>query len=190
MEYAAIFNGAITLIVGAFAFVIYFLQRSQNKRSAARAILSEIQNAEIAIESIQSSQKVGNTTSVLRTDYWTQYGHLLLEDFDFLEQRTITQFYNDCKLIQQRVEFLQQQESEQRTQAGFELQKKIVELCLSESNDNLLKSKIDKMTNRFHMQTYWFDQNAAKMSLLGILTSLRKISNTPVGEKLKELAGI
>lgn len=182
------FDGIATLFTGAFVFVVYALRRRDEKKSAATAILTEIQNAELEIDSLRNTKVIGVLTTVLGINYWRQFGYQIIGKFDFLEQKEIIRFYNACEVAQHRVAFLQAERMNQMAEAGHELQRQIVRMCLEEKDPAVYAQKKTQMTDRFHAEGYWFTQNASKETLFEALNQVQKLSNSPIGQKLKKMA--
>ena len=184
------FNGIVTFLTGIIALGIYLLKKRDAKINAARAILGEIQHAEIAIDEIKNTGLGGNLTSVLQTNAWAQFGHLFMRDLDFLEQRAILNFYNTCKILQRIVEFRQNERLLQLQEGGFELQRRIIDLSLQENDVENYSRKVEQMKNRYHSSTYWFEQNGSKEIILNAAQKIEKVSVTSAGITLKKIAKI
>ena len=99
----SIFSGLATLVTGSVAIWIYFYQKKDRKKQAARVLLTEIRIAEERIGQIRD-KIINNSTmdlpSVFTTDNWSKYAHLFISDFDQDELKLINSFYDYGQVIE------------------------------------------------------------------------------------------
>lgn len=87
-----------TVVVGFGAFGVYVWQKRDHKKTAARILLIEIENAERQLSSIKSneSDSLPENTYLMPTSSWEKYRHLFGRDLTSREWDTISEFYNRC----------------------------------------------------------------------------------------------
>lgn len=100
-------QAGVTLLVGLVAFEVYRRQKRDHKKTAARIILIEIENAERQLQTISSSESdtLTENTYLMPSSSWEKYRHLFAQDFTPREWDTITNFYNRCALFDEAVTF-------------------------------------------------------------------------------------
>lgn len=89
----------ITFLVGLGAFGVYMWQKRDQKKTAARIILIEIENAESQLKIVKDSPKaeaLPENTRLMPTASWEKYRHLFARMFTPREWDTISDFYNKC----------------------------------------------------------------------------------------------
>ena len=76
-KFATIVGPIVTLIVGCFAFGVYFKQKRDDKRAAANMILLEIRHIEKSVKEVKNALKNDNLNTVeddiIREDVWSKY---------------------------------------------------------------------------------------------------------------------
>lgn len=112
-EVAAIYfqtwvTAAVALVVGSAAFGVYIWQKRDQKKTAARILLVEIENAERQLSIIK---KTGNDDSLsesvrlMPTTSWEKYRHLFGRTFTSREWDTVSDFYNRCSQYDKAVDY-------------------------------------------------------------------------------------
>ncbi len=104
------FIALVTLVVGAAAFLIYRLQKRDKKREVANIVLLEIQSAERKLKEIKKSisgdsGKLPNDLRLLQNDSWSQFSYMFIRDLDRDEWDSLSDFYDNCKLIDETIKF-------------------------------------------------------------------------------------
>lgn len=96
--FQTIVTAVVTLIVGLGAFGVYTWQKRDHKKTSARILLIEIENAErqLAIIKGKDSDSLPENTYLMPTYSWEKYRHLFGRDFSSREWDTISDFYNRC----------------------------------------------------------------------------------------------
>lgn len=101
----------ITGIAGTVAFLIYFKQKNDNRRDAAKTILAEIVNSEKIIKEVNDLKKFKSFFSLepdpmkfyLGDFSWNQYKYLFIGDFDSYEWERINLYFAQCETFNQAV---------------------------------------------------------------------------------------
>lgn len=200
---------AVTLLVGAVAWIIYKVQKRENKKDAANSILLEIRSAEDAISKVRDAihkEHLDVDVSVLPSESWSAYKHLFVRDFDRDEWDSISDFYNKAALIDDAIKYNktafvgdveQIRTNKQRVLATY-AEDVVKEATYGNDDVNLqqlqetydVKAKIfDKLymdkQKEFHY-TPVKPINDVKL----YLADLPKLSTNSVGLKLKKLTGV
>lgn len=188
----------VTLAAGLIAFVIYKQQKRDTKRNAANLLTLEIQQAEAAIDWIRKSENVDESVSVLPQDSWSINHHLFVNDFDYSQRVLITNFYSQCAVIEKGIkEYLDymnisRQEKIRLTQniAATLAEKYPVNPGLDggDLNGEAYRNEINAITSRYFQESATFEPFNARQIINKYTGRIERISNTPVGEKLKKLA--
>jgi len=106
------FIAFITLLVGLFGFVLYYLRGSDYKRRAAKIIYLEVTNAEEQLRDasnrLHESNKAGKKTLpehlyVMPSDTWTSNKHLFVDNFKTNEWTALNTFYAQCQLFDEAI---------------------------------------------------------------------------------------
>ena len=84
----------VTLFVGGLAIYLYYKQKIENKRDAAKLILQEIRYAEQQIRSFRDSGSYPLSTKLLPTNNWHNKINLFIKDLNESEIDLISRFYS------------------------------------------------------------------------------------------------
>jgi hypothetical protein len=110
--YSNLFIAIVTLLVGAFGFLLYFLCKSDFKRRTARIIYLEITNAESKLKDAQSriqesdrnnSKNLPEHLYAMPINTWTRNRHLFVNNFKPNEWESINSFYDKCELYDEAI---------------------------------------------------------------------------------------
>ncbi len=187
----------ITLLVGLFAFILYFLQKRDQKISAARLVFSEIRNAELKIDEIAIliDRSANDFPSVLNQNSWIKYSHLFATDFEQSELEEINHFYSNCISLEDMINkdnnfFWLNAES--RTQT---IQDRLYDLIVKEyKSDESEKEKKDrneeknKLLDMYANDWYSYAPSRTLNKIKVGIERIRRITTTPAGNKLKQIA--
>ncbi|MBU3964943.1 hypothetical protein KJ695_03450 [Patescibacteria group bacterium] len=92
-------QGFVTFLVGLTAFVLYFQQKSDNKRDAAKIILQEIRRAEDIINEYKEHGGYKFTKKIIATDSWAKNIHHFVGDLAQDELDKISGLYSTGKYL-------------------------------------------------------------------------------------------
>ena len=95
----------VTLIVGFIALEVYRRQKRDHRKTAARILLVEIENAERQLAIIRESNKLSESVRLMSSSSWEKYRHLFGQVFTAREWDTISDFYNRCIQYDRAVEY-------------------------------------------------------------------------------------
>jgi hypothetical protein len=98
----------VTFIVGLVALEVYQKQKRDFKKTAARILLIEIENAERQLQVINQNGEPKNLAEnlyLMPSASWEKYRHLFAQDFTPREWDTITNFYNRCLQFDEAVKY-------------------------------------------------------------------------------------
>ena len=98
-------TAGITLAVGFAAFEVYRREKRDHKKTAARILLVEIENAERQLAIIKESDKLSENVRLMSSSSWEKYRHLFGQDFTAREWDTISDFYNRCTQYDKAVDY-------------------------------------------------------------------------------------
>jgi len=99
---------AITLSVGTFVFVQYKIKKRDDIKLAANLVVTEIQGAERKIKNIKKRLTDGvleSDVSVITTNSWEKYRHLLSKFLDRDEWDAIEDFYSRALLLDDTIRY-------------------------------------------------------------------------------------
>lgn len=193
-----IFIGIATILTGAAAILIFYIQKWNQKRDAALIILMEIRGAEEAIREIKNVGKIEGIT-ILSTNSWVKFNHLFVQDFDRDELDLINNFYKGCLLAEEELKRLKNMFDvvlESKVQAIFptimELAKKYKEKdCdLNLKPDSEFMKEKNKILETYYKDSTTFEPDTPKQRLILYIANIELIINSSVGQKLKKIAKV
>jgi len=192
------FSALVTLIVGSFAYIVYKLQKKDEKIKAARIVLSEIRNAERVVDDLRanlSSHKVGELPSALPSNSWEEYSYIFARDFDQDELELINSFYSLCKQVQT---FAEKDNNffwvttEERAKV---VQQKLAETVLASAdkttgvvNQLVLDTFKRNFLDPFSNEAYSYSPVKTVKGIEELVIRIPKITVTTCGTKLKMMA--
>ena len=194
------FAASMTFLVGGLAFFIYTKQKSDERINAAITLLLEIRHAEGKIDIIidkLDKNTASDLPRVLPVNSWRLYSHLFVKDFDLDDVQLLNNFYSSCEII----------EDLSNRQNNFvwittEERAKAVQNVLAEIHDDFQKETVAKdplAQERFNRRKGGLGEfyanevlaYAPDKILKGLkfqTQNLKRITPTPCGAKLKDLA--
>lgn len=101
-------QAGVALFVGLFVFVVYILSKRDKKKNAAKIINTEISGAEDKLKELKekfakSDGKAIGESLILSSNSWSRYKHLFISDFTDKQWRKISEFYDNCELLNNAV---------------------------------------------------------------------------------------
>lgn len=189
-----------TVIVGSLAFFIYTKQKADEKINAATTVLLEIRNAESMIDVIIDKLDKNNAVDlprVLPVNSWRSNSHLFVKDFDLDDIQLLNAFYSSCEIVEDLA--LRQNNfvwitTEERARA--------VQNMLAEIHDDFQKDSVagdvqaqarfdarkSGLSNFYSNEGLSYAPDKILRGLKFQTTNIKRITSTPCGAKLKELA--
>jgi len=203
---SSLFQTFITFAVGLVAYIIYLLQKSAQKRDAARAILLEIQSAERTIDRLKSDLRKGVLeidVTVMQAESWSKYKYLFVRNFDTDEWDSIDNFYNKVALLDKTIVYANNAFGNDVEQIRANKQRILADCVLEILNKAKPEKKPEDLIKEFNDKIGIFDK--IYMSKQGefayrpqkpvddarlYLEDLPKLTTSSVGNKFKKIAGV
>lgn len=199
-------QSAITFIVGLFALLIYRRQKRDQKKAAASSIYLEIQHIESCIPKLKEATRRGSLNldlNIIRENSWPKYSHLFSSDFDKDEWITITDFYQNAKVLEDSVRASAASFDDDIRQIRYNKQRMFAEITkdfLDSASDGDAESQLKTYNQRMEIfdKLYMSRQedfaaytpmkymNDAKKAL----EDMEKLSITSIGSKFKSIIGV
>jgi small-conductance mechanosensitive channel len=192
------FVGLATILTGVAAFVVYKLQKRDEKVNASRIILSEIRSAEDKLKLVKKKIKGSayeDFPVVLPINSWVNFSHLFAKDFDSDELDRINNFFSNCQSIdemaskdnnffwitaEERARVVQQQ-LPQIVAAAYDANTNKVD---KEKLEILKQTILDTVSN----EPYAYVPKKTVSAITTLIDNTQMLTNTPIGEKFKKLA--
>lgn len=195
----------VTFVVGLVAFVIYFLQKLDKKRTAALMLLLEIQQVEGAAQSAREYIRQGDLESIdtrlLQSDTWDQNKHLFTKLFDKDEWDVVTRFYNTARLLDSTILHSHAGFNAEVEQIRANRQLQFAEITrvavqqIADGKNKIIVMKEFQDKIKFFDELYMIQQNQLRYRPQKLaddaqryLSELTTISTTSVGQKLKKIS--
>lgn len=201
-----IFNSNFTVaFVGGGAIFLYYKQKRDAKKDAAKVILQEIRNAENKIDNFKKNViQIGSTIDLLLPiNSWLQYRHLFSNNFDQDALNIINNFYDRCLAID--IAFAKINSSKQLEQKAGYIQETLAEIAkdmsskcdrdlISEESVKQYREEYNQKCNNFLLLFeklgYTFNPKEPIENILRWLNSVDKILVGKIGEEFKKIAKI
>ncbi|CDT34653.1 hypothetical protein VCR14J2_300173 [Vibrio coralliirubri] len=183
-----ILNSVVTLLVGSVALVIYWLNKKNEKASAATIVVMDIRHAESVVQSILERNQIDITTKdVLSENNWSKYKHLFANDFSQDDFAAFNRFFESCvEMSDARMRLREVFYTSINAKAQV-LQERIHSIeNLSSPEGQQLAEQIHHDVNNGHRV---FDPNEPKDRIMRNLQMMGRLSNTSSFDKLKKYSG-
>lgn len=204
----AYITAAVTFIVGLVALEVYRKQKRDNKKTAARILLIEIENAERQLTIISENGEVQNLAEnlyLMPSSSWEKYRHLFAQDLTPREWDTITNFYNKCQQFDEAVRYdslsFKQNVEAFRNSINFVLALKAGEIAANASDEitdnetdimNINYRKFRDLVTELYMSgpnLYMYSPQKPLNDAIAATRNLdRTLSITTVGIKLRNIS--
>lgn len=185
-----------TLIVGTIAYIIYLAQKKDIKKNAANIIISEIENAErLSNKALQSNAinafNVGESILVPNNN-WKVYKHLFLKNFSESELEKIDQFYAKCESFNESFRKIKDVVPRHIIERTNNSQRIIADLAKESKSVTEFTKKKKKFIEIYinDNDIYTYSPTQPWDQLKTSLVEIENISNTSIGRRLKDLAGL
>lgn len=182
-------ESAATLLVGTTAFIVYGLNKKNEKRNAASIVLMDIRHAEQVVFSILEKGSVDTTLkNIITENNWNKYKHYFASSFSQDDFSAFNRFFDACVEI-----------SEARTNmiavfnAGLRAKaEKLQQLLLDIEDPNSEEGKEtrSRIINNANNESFVFDPDDPKVRIFRSLQLMGRLSNTVAFEKLRKIAGV
>lgn len=192
-------TASVTLIVGFVALEVYRRQKRDHKKTAARILLVEIENAERQLNIIKESEKLSENSRLMSSSSWEKYRHLFGQDFTAREWDTISDFYTRCIQYDKAIDYdgssIYHDIEAFRTSLNNALALSAANIIVSNpalTNDEVVQEYVvfrDKLDKAYMSNLLPYSPNKpvndATRALQGLDTTL---SLTSIGDKLRKIA--
>lgn len=182
-------NSAATLIVGTVAFVVYWLNKRNEKRNAATIILMDIRHAEQVVLSILEKGSIDTFVKDVITDNnWEKYKHLFAVNFSQDDFAAFNRFFGACvEISEARSRMLDVFHANLLAKAE-KVQHLLLEIKEPDSSEG--QEKRQSIINYACKESFVFDPDDPKAKVFRSLQLMGRLSNTTAFEKLKSVAGV
>jgi hypothetical protein len=185
-----LFQTIIIFITGIVALMIYYINKYNEKKDAARIIINEIRIAERAIQEIRNRKIVSELLIILPNDTWQYKKHLFLNNLDQDEINLINDFYYKCAYAEQYRRMVYNIRNDAIISKSNYLQNKLIDVMYdsinsSEKDYEDIKQKIIAMANS---ENWLFEPNTPLVNLIEYIENIIFITSTNAGDKLKNIA--
>jgi hypothetical protein len=171
------------------ALLIYYINKYNEKRDAARIVINEIRMAERAILEIQNKKIISELSVILQNNTWQHKNHLFLNVLAQDEINLIDNFYYKCHLSEKYRKMQYDSRNDAIISKSNYLQNKLIDIMYdsitSDKNYEDMRQKIIEMANR---EDWLFDPNTPRSNLIEYIGNITFITSTSAGIKLKKIA--
>ena len=184
-----LFQTIIIFFTGLTAFIIYRINRYNEKKDAACVIVNEIRLAEKTIQEIRNNKFVSELSIILPNDTWQHKKHLFLNKLDEDELNLINNFYYKCSYAEQYRKMIYNVNNKAIYTKSNYLQKKLVDLMyetLSNPNKSYEQEK-NKLIDMANKENWLFSPNTPMSKLVEYIENIIFITPTSAGIKLKRI---
>lgn len=200
VKFATIISPLVTVVVGCFAFGVYFKQKGDDKRAAANMILLEIRHIEKSVKEVKNALKNDNLNTVeddvIREDVWSKYSHIFSKDFDNDEWEAVSNFFQNAKLLNAAVKKSRDPYNGDVAQIRINKQRHIAELAheamVKPSKDapTIFQNKAEAFNKLYEsvQEKYLYTPSKYTDDAKRYCDDLNTISTTAVGIKLKKIS--
>ena len=133
-----VLSPAITFLVGVLAYLIYRIQKRDNRRDAARIIIQEIRRAEDIIADYKHTGSYQFAKKIIATNSWTKNIHYFVGDLTNDELDKISDLYSTGEYLDNLIREISQITLEHEIERAKELSKQQLLLQSSEPSKTIL----------------------------------------------------
>ncbi len=193
----------VTFLVGLIAFFLYTKQQQDTKKEIATIIVNEIRYAEEKIKEIKKDlNRLDHNffpELLLPQNTWVKYQHLFIKDLDPIDEYpTVQNFYSNCSIIDSAFKFISPtsvfvQKSDALLNGVSHIAEKLVMeggVKNKEELKEVFEGRADIFASLFAENNSFFTGHVPKIEITKRLERIDPIMNTPVGDKLKKIAGL
>ena len=182
-------NPIVTLMVGLFAFVLYFLKERKTKTIAAKIIWLEVLSTENRLKELKESGLQYTDKPVLRNNNWDEYKHLLIGFFDNDEFVLLDEFYKASEYIEyQRVSLLLIRQSSALAKGNAIQSELMANITKNISNKEEMKRIRSEFISISDPEAHMFIPEEPSGLTKKQLETLRFVTGTSTATKLKKIS--
>jgi hypothetical protein len=190
------FSGLATILTVGGAILVYKLQKGKEKQQIAILLINDIRNAHSAITSVKDALHVSGIpelpeVTILSENNWSKYSYLFSKDFDQDETALINKYFSDIERLNYIVTQANNMFLLQVSERTAALQKENLRII---ADSETIKKMIERLSK---LDRFFADVKTSTSPYIpvGFYDKLKKympevpdLLNTPVGEKLKNIA--
>lgn len=190
------------VVVGASAFVTYFLQKKNEYRAAATLIIGQIDSIEEQISELKHQPQLNNDVmyyvkAILEENMWEKYKHLFVKKLSTPEYQLIQLFFDNAGMLERvRSEIVDMIMTSWHEKSAASHQ--IIASILNEKSkleNSATKEQVDAIMRRLEIFKKDFSEcdtsftpNISIASLMISLNNYYPISGTTAYQKLKDIS--
>jgi hypothetical protein len=180
-------TSVVTLVVGTIAIWLYKRNQRDEKRGAARIILSELRHAEKQINRFKAGPiDVRFIDKIMLESSWIKYRHLFVENLDADDFDFITDFYSACSCIDRTLNQLSP--NLQINQKANAIHRTLAQIASEASSQPDFLSKKNQVINFYASDNYLFEPSSHQDALTKLLNSTPTVTQSNAASKLKKIA--
>jgi hypothetical protein len=187
---SSLFQTAVIFITGLTAFIIYHMNKYNEKKEAARIIINEIRIAEKAIQEIKNKKQVFELSVILPNNTWQHKKHLFINILDDDELNLINEFYYRCSFADLYRKMIFDVRNEAIFAKSNYMQEKLIDIMHETINNPGKSYESEKqiligMTNN---EGWIFAPETPTASVIEYIENIVLITPTNAGTRLKKIA--
>lgn len=189
------FQTLIILLTGVFVFMIFILQKADEKKKAAIIIINEIRNAEDAINNIKTNRVINKLIQIMPVNSWSKYNYLFVAKLDQDEYSLISDFYSKCEQSEKaKNNFFKIMDDSIAAKANH-IQVKLIEMISDSIKGNSFQQdefniKKTIFINETDRESHLFNPLTPRNEVIDFISNITLILPTSSGLKLKNIAKI
>jgi tRNA G10 N-methylase Trm11 len=193
--YSNLFQTITIFVVGAFVYIMYLVNKKDERSIAATILIMEIREIEGALKKLLEVSLGGNFYSsipIIKENSWEKYKFIFIKYLDQDEYNLISEFYSTaCRIEKERLILIKQ------IIFGFEtkceaMHKSFIDIAKQKyeiSKDEFL-AITEKIAEKARMNTPGFQSDVPKILINSLLQNIKYITTSTAGLKIKKIARI
>ena len=180
-------------VVGLSAFIIYRLNKMDEKSRAATILMMEIRGVEGALKKLLetiSSRKFYSSTPIIKENSWEKYKFIFIKCLDQDEYGLISEFYsNACRIEEERLILIKQ------IIASFEVKGKAMHesfIHVAKENADISDAEFLTITNKIAkkagMNTPGYQSTEPQILMISLLKNIKYVTTSTACLKIKKIA--
>jgi len=183
------------LVVGAFVFIIYLINKKEERNRAATILIMEIRGIEEALKKlreVQSNMNFYPSDPIIRENNWEKYKFLFIKNLDQDEYSLISEFYSTaCRIEEERSILIRQIIMSFETKCRA-LHESFVDIA--KQNPDMSKEEFLEITNKIaekvRENTPGYQSRTPRELMNLLLQNIKYITTSTAGSKIKKFAHI
>lgn len=185
---STLFQTIVILMTASFVFIVYFMNKRNQKREAAIILLDEIRLAENAIDEIRRNRAITELNAIMPVNSWAKHKHLFANELNQDEFALVTQFYNRCEYAEKYRCLLYDLLNESVLEKAKHLQVKLIDLMTDDvmNNTSDYQTKKNLLIELADAEDWLFRADRPVTNILDYITNIQFITPTSSGDKLRK----